>query len=187
MNLTNNQLKEFNYMWNFGSLAGITPVIMIVTGIVPSMHYTAHVDYAFDSVERIMRDVNPWMVDTLYTHERSKFFSIVTYIHILQRIYYGSYKASLRTVMDTWCINTTADDGNCIYGICFILGTNEFLGCDSYYNRLVLYLLVGEQFVTWLWGGFSVDQALLNRFFSLHFVLPICNSRCCYITSRGTT
>ena len=63
-------------MWNFGSLAGITPVIMIVTGIVPSMHYTAHVDYAFDSVERIMRDVNPWMVDTLYTHERSKFFSL---------------------------------------------------------------------------------------------------------------
>ena len=148
-------------MWNFGSLAGITPVIMIVTGIVLSMHYTAHVDYAFDSVERIMRDVNPWMVDTLYTHERSKPFHCDLYSYP-QRTHYGSYKVNLRTVMDTWCINTTADDGNCIYGICFTLGTNEFLGCVSYFNRLVLYPLVGEQFVTWLWGGFSVDPSTVK-------------------------
>ena len=85
--------KNLNYMWNFGSLAGITLVIMIITGIVLSMHYTAHVDYAFDSVERIMRDVNHgWLIRYIHMNGAS-FFFIVTYIHIFRGLYYGSYKA----------------------------------------------------------------------------------------------
>ena len=85
--------KNLNYFWNFGSLAGISLVIMIVTGIVLSMHYTAHVDYAFDSVERIMRDVNHgWLIRYIHMNGAS-FFFIVTYIHIFRGLYYGSYKA----------------------------------------------------------------------------------------------
>ena len=80
-------------MWNFGSLSGITLVIMIITGIVLSMHYTAHIDYAFDSVERIMRDVNHgWLIRYIHMNGAS-FFFIVTYIHIFRGLYYGSYKA----------------------------------------------------------------------------------------------
>ena len=85
--------KNLNYWWNFGSLAGITLVIMIVTGIILSMHYTAHVDHAFQSVERIMRDVNyGWLIRYIHANGAS-FFFIVVYIHIFRGLYYGSYKA----------------------------------------------------------------------------------------------
>ena len=82
--------KNLNYMWNFGVLAGLSLAIMIITGIVLAMSYTAHVDYAFDAVERIMRDVNH--IDPLYSYERRKFLFIVVYIHIFRGLYYGSYK-----------------------------------------------------------------------------------------------
>ena len=85
--------KNLNYFWNFGSLAGISLVIMIITGIVLSMSYTAHVDYAFDSVERIMRDVNHgWLLRYIHMNGAS-FFFIVVFIHIFRGLYYGSYKA----------------------------------------------------------------------------------------------
>src|SRR3546814_9102893 len=85
--------KNLSYMWNFGSLAGMTLVIMIVTGILLAMQYTAHVDYAFDSVERIMRDVNfGWLLRYIHMNGAS-FFFIVVYIHIFRGLYYGSYKA----------------------------------------------------------------------------------------------
>ena len=87
--------KNLNYFWNFGSLAGFALVTMIITGIVLSMNYTAHVDYAFDSVERIMRDVNHgWLIRYIHMNGAS-FFFIVTYIHIFRGLYYGSYKACL--------------------------------------------------------------------------------------------
>ena len=123
-------------MWNFGSLAGITLVIMIVTGIVLSMHYTAHVDYAFDSVERIMRDVNPWMVDTLYTHERSKFLFHCDLYSYLSRTHYGSYKASRELLWILGVLILLLMMATAFMGYVLSLGTNEFLGCDSYYKSV---------------------------------------------------
>ena len=85
--------KNLNYFWNFGALASVCLVVMIVTGIILSMHYTAHVDHAFDSVERIMRDVNyGWLIRYIHMNGASMFF-IVVYIHIFRSFYYGSYKA----------------------------------------------------------------------------------------------
>ena len=164
--------KNLNYMWNFGSLAGITLVIMIITGIVLSMHYTAHVDYAFDSVERIMRDVNHgWLIRYIHMNGAS-FFFIVTYIHIFRGLYYGSYKAPRELLWILGVLILLLMMATAFMGYVLPWGQMSFWGATVITNLFSAIPLVGEQFVTWLWGGFSVDQALLNRFFSLHFVLP---------------
>jgi len=164
--------KNLNYMWNFGSLSGITLVIMIVTGIVLSMHYTAHVDYAFDSVERIMRDVNHgWLIRYIHMNGAS-FFFIVTYIHIFRGLYYGSYKAPRELLWILGVLILLLMMATAFMGYVLPWGQMSFWGATVITNLFSAIPLVGEQFVTWLWGGFSVDNALLNRFFSLHFVLP---------------
>ena len=135
--------KNLNYFWNFGSLAGITLVIMIVTGIVLSMNYTAHIDYAFDSVERIMRDVNHgWLLRYIHMNGAS-FFFIVVYIHIFRGLYYGSYKAPREILWILGVLILITNDGNCFYGICFTMGSNEFLG--SYcYNKFIFGYTIGR-------------------------------------------
>ena len=164
--------KNLNYMWNFGSLSGITLVIMIITGIVLSMHYTAHIDYAFDSVERIMRDVNHgWLIRYIHMNGAS-FFFIVTYIHIFRGLYYGSYKAPRELLWILGVLILLLMMATAFMGYVFTLGSNEFWGATVITNLFSAIPLVGENIVTWLWGGFSVDNATLNRFFSLHFVLP---------------
>ena len=116
-------------MWNFGSLLGIILVIMIATGIFLSFNYTAHVDLAFDSVERIMRDVNHgWLIRYLHMNGASMFF-LVVYIHIFRGLYYGSYKAP-RELLDNWSGDTPSHDGNGLCRIRASLGTNEFLGSN---------------------------------------------------------
>jgi ubiquinol-cytochrome c reductase cytochrome b subunit len=164
--------KNLNYMWNFGSLAGISLVIMIVTGIVLSMHYTAHVDHAFDSVERIMRDVNHgWLIRYIHMNGAS-FFFIVTYIHIFRGLYYGSYKAPRELLWILGVLILLLMMATAFMGYVLPWGQMSFWGATVITNLFSAIPLVGESFVTWLWGGFSVDNALLNRFFSLHFVLP---------------
>ena len=164
--------RNLNYWWNFGSLAGIVLVIMIVTGIVLAMHYTPHVDHAFDSVERIMRDVNyGWLLRYIHTNGGSAFFVIV-YIHIFRGLYYGSYKSPreilwILGVVILLCMMATA-----FMGYVLPWGQMSFWGATVITNLFSAVPIVGDIIVTWLWGGFTVDNPTLNRFFSLHYLMP---------------
>ena len=164
--------RNLNYWWNFGSLAGIVLVIMIVTGIVLAMHYTPHVDHAFDSVERIMRDVNyGWLLRYIHTNGGSAFFVIV-YIHIFRGLYYGSYKSPreilwILGVVILLCMMATA-----FMGYVLPWGQMSFWGATVITNLFSAVPIVGDVIVTWLWGGFTVDNPTLNRFYSLHYLMP---------------
>ena len=164
--------KNLNYWWNFGSLAGITLVIMIVTGIILSMHYTAHVDHAFQSVERIMRDVNyGWLIRYIHANGAS-FFFIVVYIHIFRGLYYGSYKAPRELLWMLGVVILLLMMATAFMGYVLPWGQMSFWGATVITNLFSAIPLVGESIVTLVWGGFSVDNPTLNRFFSLHYLLP---------------
>ncbi|MBK8211268.1 MAG: cytochrome b/b6 [Rhodospirillales bacterium] len=164
--------KNLNYWWNFGSLAGIILVIMIATGVVLAMHYTPHVDYAFESVERIMRDVNyGWLLRYLHMNGASMFF-IVVYIHMFRGLYYGSYKAPREVLWILGVFILLAMMATAFMGYVLPWGQMSFWGATVITNLFSAIPLVGEYIVTWLWGGFSVDNATLNRFFSLHYLMP---------------
>ena len=164
--------KNLNYWWNFGSLAGITLVIMIVTGVILSMHYTAHVDHAFQSVERIMRDVNyGWLIRYIHSNGAS-FFFIVVYIHIFRGLYYGSYKAPRELLWILGVVILLLMMATAFMGYVLPWGQMSFWGATVITNLFSAIPLVGESIVTLLWGGFSVDNPTLYRFFSLHYLLP---------------
>ena len=164
--------KNLNYWWNFGSLAGIVLVIMIATGVVLAMHYTPHVDYAFESVERIMRDVNyGWLLRYLHMNGASMFF-IVVYIHMFRGLYYGSYKSPREILWILGVFILLAMMATAFMGYVLPWGQMSFWGATVITNLFSAIPLVGEYIVTWLWGGFSVDNATLNRFFSLHYLMP---------------
>jgi quinol-cytochrome oxidoreductase complex cytochrome b subunit len=174
----NHELNEYptprnlSYWWNFGSLAGIMLVTMIVTGVVLGMHYTPHVDYAFQSVERIMRDVNyGWLVRYLHMNGASMFF-IVTYIHIFRGLYYGSYKSPRELLWMLGVIILILMMATAFMGYVLPWGQMSFWGATVITNLFSAIPFVGENIVTWLWGGFSVDNPTLNRFYSLHYLLP---------------
>ena len=164
--------KNLNYWWNFGSLAGIVLVIMITTGIVLAMHYTPHTAFAFDSVERIMRDVNyGWLIRYVHMNGGSAFF-IVVYIHIFRGMYFGSYKSPrellwILGVAILLCMMATA-----FMGYVLPWGQMSFWGATVITNLFSAIPLIGDWIVTLLWGGFSVDNPTLNRFFSLHYLMP---------------
>lgn len=164
--------RNLNYWWNFGSLAGVVLVIMLLTGIFLAMSYTAHVDYAFQSVERIMRDVNyGWLLRYLHMNGASMFF-IVVYIHILRGLYYGSYKAPREVLWWLGILIFLAMMATAFMGYVLPWGQMSFWGATVITNLFSAIPLVGEYIVTWLWGGFSVSNPTLNRFFSLHYLLP---------------
>jgi len=164
--------KNLNYFWNFGSLAGIALVVMIITGIALSMSYTAHVDYAFESVERIMRDVNHgWLLRYIHMNGAS-FFFIVVFIHIFRGLYYGSYKAPRELLWILGVVILILMMATAFMGYVLPWGQMSFWGATVITNLFSAIPGVGEAIVSWLWGGFSVDNPTLNRFFSLHFLLP---------------
>jgi ubiquinol-cytochrome c reductase cytochrome b subunit len=164
--------KNFNYLWNFGALAMVNLVVMIVTGIVLAMHYTPHVSMAFDSVERIMRDVNfGWLIRYIHMNGASMFF-IVVYIHILRGLYYGSYKNPRELLWMLGVVILLLMMATAFMGYVLPWGQMSFWGATVITNLFSAFPLVGQSIVTWLWGGFSVDNATLNRFFSLHYLLP---------------
>jgi len=163
---------NISYLWNFGSLLALCLIIQIVTGVTLAMHYTPSVAEAFNSVEHIMRDVNNgWLVRYLHANTASAFFFLV-YLHIGRGLYYGSYK-SPRTL--TWAIGTV---------ILIVMMATAFLGYVLPYGQMSLWgatvitnLMsaipwIGQDIVEFIWGGFSVNNATLNRFFALHFLLP---------------
>jgi ubiquinol-cytochrome c reductase cytochrome b subunit len=159
-------------MWSFGSTAGICLVIQIITGIFLAMHYTPHVDLAFSSVEHIMRDVNNgWLIRYLHANGASMFF-IVTYSHIFRGLYYGSY---MHPRGHLWCsgvIIFLLMMATGFMGYVLPWGQMSFWGATVITNLFSAVPLVGGAIVEWLWGGFSVDNATLNRFFSLHYLMP---------------
>jgi quinol-cytochrome oxidoreductase complex cytochrome b subunit len=164
--------KNLSYMWNFGSLAGLALVIMIVTGILLAMQYTAHVDYAFDSVERIMRDVNfGWMLRYIHMNGAS-FFFIVVYIHIFRGLYYGSYKAPRELLWMIGVVILLLMMATAFMGYVLPWGQMSFWGAKVITNLFSAVPVFGEGIVTWLWGGFTVDNPTLNRFYALHYLLP---------------
>jgi quinol-cytochrome oxidoreductase complex cytochrome b subunit len=164
--------RNLNYMWNFGSLAGVVLVIMIVSGIVLAMQYTPHVDYAFNSVERIMRDVNyGWLLRYLHMNGGSMFF-IVVYTHMFRGMYFGSFKEPREIVWIFGVMLILAMMATAFMGYVLPWGQMSFWGATVITNLFSAIPLIGESIVTWLWGGFSVDNATLNRFFSLHYLLP---------------
>ncbi|HEX7968411.1 MAG TPA: cytochrome b/b6 [Stellaceae bacterium] len=164
--------KNLSYWWNFGSLAGILLVIMIATGIFLAMQYTPHVDYAFDSVERIMRDVNyGWLMRYVHMNGAS-FFFIVTYIHIFRGLYYGSYKEPRELLWMLGVVILLLMMATAFMGYVLPWGQMSFWGATVITNLFSAIPVVGNDIVTWLWGGFAVDNPTLNRFYSLHYLLP---------------
>lgn len=164
--------RNVNYLWSFGALAMITLVVMIVTGIMLAMQYTAHVDMAFDSVERIMRDVNyGWLLRYIHMNGASMFF-IVVYIHIGRGLYYGSYKAPRELLWLLGVVILILMMGTAFMGYVLPWGQMSLWGATVITNLFSAIPLIGEDIVTLLWGGFAVDNPTLNRFFALHYLLP---------------
>nr|ASY98598.1 cytochrome b [Ceratomantis saussurii] len=156
--------------WNFGSLLGLCLGIQILTGLFLAMHYSAHIDLAFSSVIHICRDVNyGWLLRTLHANGASMFF-ICIYLHIGRGMYYGSYKfyyTWMMGVLILFLVMATA-----FMGYVLPWGQMSFWGATVITNLLSAIPYLGIELVQWVWGGFAVDNATLNRFFTFHFVLP---------------
>jgi quinol-cytochrome oxidoreductase complex cytochrome b subunit len=163
---------NLNYMWSFGSSAGICLVIQIITGIFLAMHYTPHIDMAFNSVEHIMRDVQGgWLIRYLHANGASMFF-IVVYCHIFRGLYYGSYMHPRGKLWASGVIIFLLMMATAFMGYVLPWGQMSFWGATVITNLFSAIPFIGGAVVEWLWGGFSVDNATLNRFFSLHYLLP---------------
>ena len=164
--------KNFNYLWNFGALAMVMLVVMILTGIMLAMQYQPSTTGAFNSVERIMRDVNyGWLLRYLHANGASMFFAI-TYIHIFRGMYYGSYKNPREILWILGVVIFLLLMATAFLGYTLPWGQMSFWGATVITNLFSAIPFVGEHIVIWLWGGFSVDNPILNRFFVLHFLLP---------------
>ena len=164
--------RNLNYWWNFGSIAGICLLMQILTGLFLSMHYTPHVSMAFDSVEHIMRDVNyGWLLRYMHAVGASMFF-VVVYIHICRGLYYGSYKSPREVLWWLGLVIFLLMMATGFLGYVLPWGQMSFWGATVITNLFSAIPVVGESIVHWLWGGFSVDNPTLNRFYSLHFLLP---------------
>nr|ASM82603.1 cytochrome b [Agnetina aequalis] len=156
--------------WNFGSLLGLCLAVQIATGLFLAMHFTAHVDLAFNSVAHICRDVNyGWLLRTLHANGAS-FFFICLYLHTGRGMYYGSY-----LYLHTWMIGVIIlflVMGTAFMGYVLPWGQMSFWGATVITNLLSAIPYLGIDLVQWVWGGFAVDNATLTRFFTFHFVLP---------------
>lgn len=164
--------RNLNYWWNFGSMALACLVIQILSGLFLSMHYAANIGLAFDSVEHIMRDVNGgWLLRYMHAVGASMFF-VVTYIHICRGLYYGSYKRPREILWWLGLVIFLTMMATAFMGYVLPWGQMSFWGATVITNLFSAFPVVGETIVHWLWGGFSVDNPTLNRFYSLHFLLP---------------
>ncbi len=164
--------RNLNYFWTFGGILAFMLVIMIATGVVLSMHYTAHVDHAFESVEKIMRDVNyGWLLRYMHANGASMFF-IAVYIHMFRGLYFGSYKAPREVLWMLGVVILLLMMATAFMGYVLPWGQMSFWGATVITNLFSAIPLIGPGLVEWLWGGFAVDNPTLNRFFSLHYLMP---------------
>src|ERR1700681_4699838 len=164
--------RNLNYWWTFGGILSFMLRVQIVTGIVLVMHYTPHVDFAFNSVEYLMRDVNyGWLLRYLHANGAAMFF-LAVYVHIFRGMYYGSYKAPREVLWILGVIIYLLMMATAFMGYVLPWGQMSFWGAKVITNLLGAFPVVGNMITTLLWGGYSVDDPTLNRFFSLHYLLP---------------
>nr|YP_009129509.1 cytochrome b [Hemitriakis japanica]AIC07005.1 cytochrome b [Hemitriakis japanica] len=162
--------SNISLWWNFGSLLGLCLIIQILTGLFLAMHYTADISMAFSSVIHICRDVNyGWLIRNIHANGASLFF-ICVYLHIARGLYYGSY-----LYKETWNIGVVLLFllmATAFVGYVLPWGQMSFWGATVITNLLSAFPYIGNMLVQWIWGGFSVDNATLTRFFAFHFLLP---------------
>ena len=164
--------RNLNYWWTFGGILSLMLGVQIITGVILAMHYTPHVDFAFKSVEGIVRDVNyGWLLRYLHANGASMFF-IAVYIHMFRGLYYGSYKEPREVLWILGVIIYLLMMATGFMGYVLPWGQMSFWGATVITNLFSAIPYVGESIVTLLWGGYSVDNPTLNRFFSLHYLLP---------------
>ncbi|MFN9927979.1 MAG: cytochrome b [Phenylobacterium sp.] len=164
--------RNLNYWYTFGGILALMLGIQIATGIVLAMHYVPHVDHAFASVERIMRDVNyGWLIRYMHSNGASMFF-LAVYLHILRNLYYGSYKAPREVLWILGCVIYLLMMATAFIGYVLPWGQMSFHGAVVITNLIGALPIIGEPVTTLLWGGPAVDNPTLNRFFSLHYLLP---------------
>ena len=164
--------RNLSYWWNFGSLSGIMLVVMIVTGIFLAMQYTPHADLAFDSVERIMRDVDyGWTLRYAHMNGASMFFALL-YIHMFRGLYYGSYKQPRELLWILGVIILILAIMTAFMGYVLPWGQMSYWAATVITNLFSAIPLIGQNIVTFLWGGFTVGNPTLNRFYALHYLLP---------------
>jgi len=166
------QPSNISYLWNFGSLLAFCLIVQIITGVTLAMHYNPSVLEAFNSVEHIMRDVNNgWLIRYLHSNTASAFFFLV-YLHIGRGLYYGSYTTPRILVWTTGTIILILMIATVFLGYVLPYGQMSLWGATVITNLMSAIPWVGQDIVEFIWGGFSVNNATLNRFFALHFVLP---------------
>jgi ubiquinol-cytochrome c reductase cytochrome b/c1 subunit len=164
--------RNLNYWWTFGGILTVMLAAQIVTGIVLAMHFTPHVDHAFNSVEHIMRDVNyGWLLRYLHANGASMFF-LAAYIHMARGMYYGSYKDPREVLWILGVILFLLMIATGFMGYVLPWGQMSFWAATVITNLFSAIPLVGESVVSWLWGGYAVGNPTLNRFYSLHYLLP---------------
>ena len=164
--------KNLNYWWTFGGILSLCLAVQIVTGIVLAMHYVPTTELAFASVEHIMRDVNyGWLIRYVHANGASMFF-IAVYIHMFRGLYYGSYKAPREVLWILGVLIYLLMMATAFFGYVLPWGQMSFWGATVITNLFGAIPLVGDALRTWLWGGFSVGDPTLNRFFSLHYLFP---------------
>src|SRR3984885_3971467 len=164
--------KNFNYFWNFGAIAMFMLVVMIATGIFLAMDYTPSTDHAFNSVERIMRDVNwGWLLRYIHMNGASMFF-VAVFIHIFRGIYYGSFKSPRELIWILGVVILLLMMATAFMGYVLPWGQMSFWGATVITNLFSAIPFVGDTILTWLLGGPSVANPTLNRFFALHYLLP---------------
>jgi ubiquinol-cytochrome c reductase cytochrome b subunit len=166
------QPSNISYLWNFGSLLAVCLIIQIITGVTLAMHYSPNVLEAFNSIEHIMRDVNNgWLVRFLHSNTASAFFFLV-YLHIGRGMYYGSYRAPRTLVWIIGDIILILMIGTAFLGYVLPYGQMSLWGATVITNLISAIPWIGQDVVEFIWGGFSVNNATLNRFFALHYILP---------------
>ncbi len=164
--------RNLNYWWTFGGILSFMLGVQIITGIVLAMHYTPNVAFAFDSVEGIMRDVNyGWLLRYLHANGASMFF-LAVYIHMFRGIYYGSYKEPREVLWILGVIIYLLMMATGFMGYVLVWGQMSFWAATVITNLFSAIPGVGDAIVTWLWGGYAVGNPTLNRFYSLHYLLP---------------
>jgi ubiquinol-cytochrome c reductase cytochrome b subunit len=164
--------RNLNYWWTFGAVLALCLAVQIATGVVLAMHYVADPDLAFNSVEAIMRDVNyGWLIRYVHATGASMFF-LAVYIHIMRGMYYGSYKAPREVLWILGCVIYLLMMATAFMGYVLPWGQMSYFGAVVITNLLGALPVVGKAITTWLWGGFAVGGPTLNRFFSLHYLLP---------------
>ena len=163
---------SLTYAWSFGSLAGITLVVQMISGIFLSMHYTPNIDLAFSSIEYIMRDVNNgWLLRYIHANGASMFF-IVVYAHVCRGLYYGSYMEPRELLWCSGVVLLLLMMATAFTGYVLPWGQMSLWGATVITNMVTAIPVAGKTIVQWLWGGYTVANPTLNRFYSIHFLLP---------------